>query len=208
QMKFGQRQLNVVTAFAMTSISRELWEDSPDLLASQLTGWLSATMAAQIDKYGLQGHTGGRPVGILNTPGIDSTNSIGGIDWTDVAAAVTSIRNANHEPNAVIVNPTIHDDLFNIPTGDGTNSARGWLEPPPTIRDKQYLHTTNCPLEQAVVGDFTKYLMGLRTGFQIETTTAAGEAFARHQVWIKATQRFDFTTLDDTAFHNLSGITS
>lgn len=203
----GQRKLSTRTAMAITAVSRELWEDSPGLLAEQLQRWMGAKMAQQIDSIGLNGYTS-KPAGLLGTTGINSTGSIGAIDWADVAAAVSRIRVNNHEPNAIIMHPTIHDDLFNIETGDGTNAARGWLDAPPTIRDKQFLMTTNCPLANLVTGDFSRFMMGVRTGILIETSTEAGSSFEKHQVYVKATARFDFVSVDDSAFEILAGITS
>jgi len=206
-VKFGARRLNTYTAGALVKLSRELAEDAPELLASQLSQFLGSAMATQVDLWGLVGTGSAQPTGILNQPAINATGSIGAIDWLDVSTAATLVRNANHEPNAAIMNTEVHDDLFTIATGDGTNSARGWLSAPETLKNIQYLQTTNCPLAKLIVGDFTKYLMGIRTGARVEMTTD-GTAFENHQAWVKITMRFDFVTLDDSAFQILSGITS
>jgi hypothetical protein len=107
----------------------------------------------------------------------------------------------------VILYPTIHDALMNTSTGDGINSSLGWLEPPPSIRDKKYWNTTNCSSSKVIVGDFTKYAMGLRTGLQIEATTTGGDMFKKHGVQIKATIRCDFVALDSDAFERLEDVT-
>ncbi|OYP34140.1 phage major capsid protein [Rhodopirellula sp. MGV] len=206
EVTIGQRKLSTRTAGSITKCSRELWEDSPTLLAAQLQNWMATQMAKQIDSIGLNGYTS-KPHGFFGTEGINSTDSIGDIDWVDVSSAVTRIRVNNHEPTSFVMHPTVHDALFNIETGDGENSARGWLEAPPTIRGKQYLPTTNCPAGKMAIGDFSKYFMGVRTGIVIEVSREAGNAFQNHEVYIKATARFDFVSVDDTAFEILTGIT-
>lgn len=207
-LQFGSRLLNTYTAAALTKISRELWQDSPELLAEQLESWLAAAMALKIDTWGLSGSGSQEPVGLLNAPGISSTGTVGAIDWTDVSAAATAIRNSNHEPNSAIMDTTIAADLLEIETGDGTNSARGWLGAPPTLANVAMLNTTHCPTAKAVLGDFNMYAMGVRTGALVEASTVAGDAMEKHQIWVKITQRFDFVTLDDSAFHILEGITT
>jgi len=97
--------------------------------------------------------------------------------------------------------------LFNTETGDGTNSARGWLDAPPTLRTVQFLQSTNCPTDKLILGDFSRYAMGLRTSASVEASTTAGEAFERHQVRVKISMRFDFVPLMEQAFHALTGLT-
>ncbi|MDV6034743.1 MAG: phage major capsid protein [Phycisphaera sp. RhM] len=203
----GERKLSTRTIGAVTAVSRELWEDSASLLAEQLQMWMAATMAQQIDQIGLQGYTS-KPVGLLGTAGINSTGSIGAIDWLDVSAAATRIRVNNHEPANAIMHPTIFADLMEIESGDGSTSARNWLNRPPTLDNVGFLQTTACPLAKLVIGDFTRFYMGLRTGIRVELSTEAGDAFQKHQVYVKCTSRFDFVSVDDSAFEILEGITS
>ena len=186
--------------------SRELAEDAPNFI-QVIEDQISKTMAATIDNYGINGF-GGSSLGLIGMTQINEVGSIGSIRWSHIASAVTRLRVKNQEPNGAILYPTIHDALFNTSTGDGVNSSLGWLEPPPSIRDKQYWNTTACPSAKIVVGDFTKYAMGLRTGLQLEATTSGGnDMFKKHGVSIKATIRVDFVTLDAGAFERLAGVT-
>lgn len=207
-MTFGSRLLMTRTAAARTKVSRELWEDAPNLLAEQIGSWLGMTMATQIDSWGIAGTGVAQPNGILTMPDISKTDSVGAIAWGDVSGAATAIRVRNHEPRSVILHPTIYADLFESTTGDGTNSASNWLDRPPTLKDVDFYQSTNCPLAKLVVGDFSKFVMGLRTGARVEASTVAGDAFETHSVQVKVTMRYDFTTFDDTAFEILEGITS
>jgi HK97 family phage major capsid protein len=186
--------------------SRELAEDAPNFV-QMIENQIASTLAVSIDKYGIQGF-GGTSVGLTGSTAITETGSIGAIQWSDLSSAVTSIRVANHEPNAFVMYPTIHDALLNSVTGDGTNAAKGWLEAPPSIRDKSYYNTTNCPLGNVIVGDFSKYAFGLRTGVQIETSATAGNLMKQHAIGIKVTIRCDYAILDASAFQRLAGVTA
>jgi HK97 family phage major capsid protein len=204
---FGAIRMVAKNAGVLTKVSRELAEDAPELLAEQLGMLLVKAMVTTMDQWGLNGTGGVQPAGLYLANGIGTTGSIGSVDWTDIAAAATAIRKLNHEPNAVILSPERYDELFNTETGDGVNAARGWLDVPPSLRTLQFLQTTNNPDTKAMVGDFTRYAMGLRSSPLVEATTTGGDAFGNHQVHVKITCRFDFAALDATAFHSLTGLT-
>lgn len=203
---FGAVRLQTMTAGCVVTMSRELAEDSRQLLAESIGTLLINSMAVAVDKWGLAGTGSEEPLGLLNRAGIGSTGSVGAIDWTDVAAAATALREINHEPNACILHPTAYDALFNTETGDGTNAARGWLGAPPTLSNVTFLQSTNCPEDKLILGDFSKYVMGLRTSALVEASTQAGDAFVNHQVLVKISMRFDFVPLMEEAFHALEDI--
>ena len=205
-MTFGARKLNTYTAGSLVKMSRELYEDAGDMVAMQLESFLASALATQVDAWGLDGSGSAQPLGLTGRD-IHTTGSIGQPDWTDLSTAATAVRISNHVPECAIMNPAVYGALADIETGDGTNSARGWLNAPPTLKDTRFLQSTNCPLAKLVIGDFSRYLMGVRTGARVEASTEAGDAFANHQVWLKITMRFDFITLDDSAFELLTGIT-
>ena len=205
-MTFGARRLSTSTAGSLVKMSRELYEDAGDMVAMQLESFLSSALATQVDAWGLDGTGSAQPLGLTGRD-IHTTGSIGQPDWADLSTAATAVRVSNHIPAVAIMHPSCYGALAEIETGDGTNAARGWLNAPPTLKDTRFLQSTNCPVAKLVIGDFSRYLMGVRTGARVEASTEAGDAFANHQVWLKITMRFDFITLDDTAFELLTGIT-
>jgi HK97 family phage major capsid protein len=203
---FGQIRMQARNAGVMTKISRELVEDAPELLAEQLGMFLVAAMATTIDKWGIDGQGSSEPEG-LYMKDIGEDDNVGAIDWLDVAKAATAIRGNNHEPNAVIMSPKRYADLFNAEVGDGVNASRGWLDAPPTLRQMQFLQTTNNADDKMLMGDFSRYAVGLRSSPLVEATSVGGEAFSSHQVHVKITARFDFAPLDRKAFRKMTGIT-
>lgn len=203
----GSALLNCHTFVCGTKVSRELAEDSPQVAAGIIEQTLAQSHAAAIDRAFIQGISGG-PSGIINNASISSTGSVGAIDWTDFNAAVAAIRGNNYEPTGIVLSPTIMSDLEGLETGDGTNSARGWLGASPTLQDKSWYPTSNIDDANAVVGDWSKHYIGLRTGTRIEMTTEAAGAFERHQIAFKCVTRADAVVVDASAFHLLEGITT
>jgi len=204
---FGASRLQAMTAGCVTTMSRELAEDSRELLAESLGTLLVNAMSVAVDKWGLNGSGSEEPTGLLLRDGIGSTGSIGQVDWLDIAAAATALRNLNHEPTAAIMHPSRYAQLFNTEVGDGINASRGWLNAPPTLANVRFLQSTNCPADKLILGDFSKYVMGLKTSALVEATVTGGEAFVRHQVLVKVSMRFDFVPLMEDAFHVLEGLT-
>jgi HK97 family phage major capsid protein len=213
QLVLGGRQVDLKTAGCVITMSRELAEDSADLLAAQVEQILANSLAATVDGWGLAG-VAPNPLGLLSrltlsgSSQIQSTGSVGAIDWLDFIAAATEVRDNNYEPTAAIVSPTIYSDLFSIQTGDGTNAARGWLGRPEVLQNVQFLQTKNCADASAIVGDFSQFLMAMKAGPVVEVSTTAGNAFEKHQVLVKVFQRIDFVPLRTDAFYGLTGITT
>jgi HK97 family phage major capsid protein len=204
---FTAASLHAYTITSRLQMSRELAEDAVNF-ANVVEGVLQQSLSAQLDYFAINGGTNTKPLGLLQNTNISETGSIGAIDWNDVTAATTVLRSANHEPNAIVCAPSIHDALFNAETGDGVNAARGWLEAPPTIRDKQYLHTTNCPTTSVIVGDFTNFIWGVRKGATIEVTSEGAEMFEKHGIQVKIVWRGDFVVVRPAAFHRLADVTA
>lgn len=212
-MRFGARMLNARTCGTIIRLSREMVEDAEDLVVQQLTNFMAAEMARQVDSWGLSGNGGTEPTGLLTratltgADKIESTGTVGALDWTDISSAATEVRDVNHEPTACILHTSRYDGLGVLETGDGTNAARGWLGRPSTLENVQFLATSHCPVDQLIIGDFSRFAMGMRLGMRIETTMDADGAFENHQMAIKIFSRIDFVPLDSTAFYVLTGIT-
>lgn len=205
-MQFTAHQMVTHTAAARQEISRELWEDAPDLLAGQIEQWLIAAMADKVHEWGLVGTGSDEPNGILVNPDIGKTGSIGAVDWTDISAALLKVRENNHEPTAAIMSPANLEALQTIDAGNGTDSTRAWLMEPASVSGRSLFSTTKCPNSKIIVGDFSNYLMGMRTQPLVEATQTGGDSFRKHQVHIKITMRLDFVVMDPSAFHVLDGV--
>lgn len=203
---FGAARLDAQTVMVYMTASRELIEDSPNA-AQLIVDVGSQALATKVDEWALVGNSSSF-TGLTDNSSIHATTSVGAIDWLDFSEASTLCRLANYEPKAAILNPRIYDDLHTIPTGDGTNSSKGWLPRPESIKDLAFLPTNSCPLAYSVVGDFAPLLWGVRTQPTVEVSTQAGEMFQRHGVAIKIFWRGDFVLTRPTSLERLTGITS
>lgn len=204
---FGRVQFSAYKIACLLSLSRELAEDAPN--AAQLVEQiLTKSFAVELDRLALVGSGSAEPNGLLNYTGVESTDSIGAIEWEDLHAAAVEVRGRNFEPTGYICSPTIAGDLDLITSGDGTNAAKMWLGPPPSLTQVPRYSSTNCPNANLFVGDWTQMAIALRTDATIEATTSGGNAFEKHQLLIKLTFRGDFGCLHSGAFHVLKGITT
>jgi HK97 family phage major capsid protein len=205
---FGSVQLVSRKIATLITASREIFEDAPNA-AQIVESVMGRSLAVALDGKMLVGNGGSDGVkGITSTSGVGSTASVGAIAWEDFHNAVIGVRESNYNPNAIVVHPTILGDAQILTSGDGTNSAKLWLGPPPSLAGVDFLQTTAVTTALAVAGEFKHCLMGVRTGMALETTTSADDAFEKHQVKFKITQRFAFAVTQPSAFYVLSGITT
>jgi HK97 family phage major capsid protein len=195
----------------LITASRELAEDAPNFV-EQVEGVLARAFATKLDNIAINGVASSHLDGMLDwatgTGLIGETGSVAGILWEDLATAVVGIQLRSFEPNAYIVNPEIAGDLATLTSGDGANSAKLWLGPPPNVAPLTQLATTNIANDSIVVGQFDQFVWAIRQGAMIEVSREAGDSFAKHQVLIKLTWRGDTGAFRRDAFWRLVGITT
>lgn len=207
-MVFGELGFTARTIGNVVTMSRELADDA--LNASQaVENALASALAVHLDRLGLVGDGGGDGIiGLATYDGIGATGSVGGITWEDLQTAVVDIQTHNGQPNAYIASPTIAGDLAALTSGDGTNSAKLWLGPPPNVAPLSQFITSSCPDDKIFVGDFTQFVFALRSGVELQVSTEAGDAFDKYQVKIRIVWRGDTGLLQPSHFHLLYGITT
>jgi HK97 family phage major capsid protein len=205
---FEANMLKAVTYGAIVRCSNELLADSP-LAMETIENTLVRGLATAIDSACLIGSSGGI-TGLVNSAAITTaqTGSVGAIDWTDLVVAATAIRTGNFEPNAYIASPTIAGDLDLIVSGDGTNSARMWLGPPPAISGVTRQVTNTIGDATIVMGDFSYLAFGVRQEATIEVSRTADDAFHKNDTLIRIVWRGDSVPMRTEAFHKLAGITT
>lgn len=207
---FDALNFSAYTVGTLITASRELAEDAPNFV-DLVESVLASAFAAKLDNIAINGVASSGLDGMLDwatATGIGETGTVGGILWEDLQTAVVGIHGANHVPNAYVLHPTIAGDLAALTSGDGTNSAKLWLGPPPNVAPLTQMQTTNIATDSIVVGDFSQFVWAIRQGVLIEVSREAGDAFAKHQVLIKLTWRGDTGAFRRDAFHRLVGITT
>ena len=204
QPTFDQVVFNAVKIATIVPISRELAEDAPNA-AGIVEQTLTRAFAAELDRLALVGAL--RPCGVLNYKDVNATDSVGAIAWEDVHAAKVEVENGNFTPTGYICSPNIGGDLDLITSGDGTNAAKLWLGPPPSLNRVPRFTTKNCPDANLFIGDWSQLVIGIRTDAALEITSSGGLAFEKHQLLVKLTFRGDVGLLHSAGFHVLRGIT-
>lgn len=197
---FGRLNFRARKMGALVKISRELVEDSPNAV-QMLEEQLGRVMGLELDNVALNGDGDGeKPVGIFNTSGIGTTGSVGSPVYDDWIDAVKAIKDANGMPTATIYSPNTEASLAK--TKDSNNQ---YLVPPPSVAALSHLVTKQVSDTQAVVGDFTQLLIGVRSGITFERGVADGD-FEKDLVAVKVTWRGDVQLARPAFFHTLTGI--
>jgi HK97 family phage major capsid protein len=180
QLKFTARKMA-----AMITVSRELVEDASNM-PSVIEDLLAKAVAAEVDRVALlgDGASSSEPVGIFNQDGIQTEGSVGSPTYDDFLNAAYNIQSVNGTPGAVILNPDTANTLRQL-----KDTAGQYLAPPKGFTDLKQLQTTVLATSQAVVGDFSKLLLGVRENMRLEVSKDA--AFATDQVQIKIVWRGD-----------------
>jgi len=202
-MEFGALVFYPVLIGSFITISRELVEDSTNF-QGVVEDALASAFAVQLDGFPLAGATGDRVrVGLLDDTAIGETGSTGTLTWAKIAAEATTIRSANHEPNAVLLHPSKRDVVLDTLAVD----SGVWLGPPPSLAGVQMFDSTTITSTKGLVGDFSKLILVVRGGPLIESTSVGGSSFKAHQVHVKVWFRGDFGETHPAAFRRLAGIT-
>jgi HK97 family phage major capsid protein len=203
--QFDSVTLSAKTVMAFVQMSVELAEDAP-IADKAIEAALGNAIGRAIDKAGLVGAGGIEPAGLYGQ--VPSWNVGGPLDqYSELSKAVTAIRIANEEPNAVIYSARTAGDLDLL-----LDQEDRPLQPPPSVEALTKLVTNAAGDDVAFVGDFSKLAFGIRTSLRIETSRDAGDgttgAFSALQVWIRAYARCDFAVLRPAAFRVLEGLAS
>jgi HK97 family phage major capsid protein len=164
-------------------------------------------MGLAIDNLCLNGGASGRPMGIAQHTDVGETASVGSPAWEDILLAIKGIENNHGTPNAYVLSPATKYSYAILVTGDGTNSSKDWLRPPPDVAQLRRFVTPQCPDSKLFLGDFSQMLLGVRKAVEVQTSPVAGDAFAKNQIAIRVVWRGDVVFAHANHFHRLTGIT-
>ena len=194
---FDKIEFTPKTVGVLIPCSRELAEDAPNF-AQIMEQTLTRSFAAKLDYLGLQGPvTGGWPEGIVNWSGVNTTAISGALAWEDLVTGVEEVQTDNFEPTAIVLHPANWSALAQLLRN---SEANNFSDAPSFLAPYTRYSSTNCPSSDAIIGDFSQLAFGIRTDVQIEASTEAGNAFAKHQVLVKLTCRVDIAAFNKLAF--------
>jgi len=202
---FGNVRLQPWTGGCTILASIEALSDSPNA-PNQIASTMLRAIADWFDYLLLAGTGNSEPFGIL-VRDIPEETSVGVLDWEAIGDAVTTIRQSLYKASLVVLSPAQFNAMMLLTTGDGTNAAKQYLEPPKHLADLEFVPSVHCPDDVALVCDPEQMLLGVREGSIVEASPYAGESFQRNAVTLRCKMRADMVPLDESAFFALRGLT-
>jgi HK97 family phage major capsid protein len=196
------------TLAAMVVLSVELSEDVPTIGPAIETA-LVAALGVELDRAALLGSgSGAEPRGLFHTSGVPFTDVSAGLpgSYQDLSRAIQTVREANLEPNAIILGSDVAGELERL-----TDDIGQPLRAPASV-EAIAKYTTTKLNGFAVVGDWSWLLLGMRQDLRIEASRDAfdpvsDKGFPTYSVLVRATLRMDVAVLKPQAFAILSAFT-
>ncbi|MEM9186093.1 MAG: phage major capsid protein [Planctomycetota bacterium] len=223
---FGRINLKAKTLAAIVPVSIELLEDAVNA-GSIIEGMIRSALGIALDRAILRGAGAeSEPLGITNNAGVNTVTSVGTpADYSKITAAVGKILNANFSGSASelawVQNPRDSQTFDGLQATDNQP-----LQPTPWAGALQRYSTTSMPVDlgtgsnesEAIIGDFSQVIVGMRTsGINVrvldagEVSDAGGElhnAASHLKRLIVAYMRADVALLRPSWFTVLSGVTA
>lgn len=190
-MAFDAISLHTKTIACLLYCSRELAEDSANFI-TMVENAISQSLAVKIDALVLEGSGSQEPLGLKANPACQAVTSYGSLaSWDLILDQVKRLWDYNIEPTGYVTNPTIRKALLALKSGDGDPCPLEYMSKPAIVGTLQELTSNQVSSGYLYAGGFQHVLIGIRQQPLIEVSTTAGDTFAKHQVAVKATFRFD-----------------
>ncbi|MBA7619155.1 hypothetical protein ES703_26491 [subsurface metagenome] len=199
-MTFSGITLRAKTLMALIKISVELAQDGLNV-ENVIEEAMSDAIALALDLAVLSGIGGLEPKGIIQTDGILSEDlenaEISSYDF--LSRAYWKLEAENELASGLIAPSSMFADLDLLKDLDNNR-----LQPPlsweGSSQKPSYLKLSSNQLsDSAVMGDFSKVLVGMRTDLQIKLAET-GEGFEKLEIWIRAYLRADVGIKREKAF--------
>lgn len=203
---FEPAQLDAYSAFLYTTCSLEALED-----VGNLDQTIQSTFARQLalawDKYAFAGDGNDQPLGLAlmaSEDGINEVDHFGAAvtGYGPLVRGIGSVRSKFHSPTAAVLPTTLWTRYAELTDGIGQplQAPRAYAELPEYVSDfVPFGQGTGTDEDDAIIGDFTKLLVGVRTGFMVEVNRL-GAGFKKGQVEIRGYMRWGSIVLDPSAF--------
>ncbi|MBA7492314.1 hypothetical protein ES702_02864 [subsurface metagenome] len=191
-MTFSGITLEANTLMALVKLSIELAQDGINV-QQVIENAISDAIALALDLAVLNGAGGLEPTGILNTEGI-LTEDLENAEITSydfLSRAYFKLEAENEIATGLIAPSDMFADLDLLKDKNDNRllppiSFEGTPQKPSYQKLSSNQLSTN-----AVLGDFGKVLVGMRTELQIDVADKVGDSFEKMEVWIRAFIRAD-----------------
>lgn len=215
EQTFGAINLVPKSLACIVKVPRELAADSVNI-AEILESCLAKAFAQEVDRVSLLGQGSAEPIGIVNTPGVNTYNmgTADGDDIVDYSQIVTGLQTLAEadapDPTAAIMSPRSYFTLAGLrAAADGQPMTK-----PGCLADLALLHTTKISnantfgnatnASKIVLGHFPLLLLAMRQQLQIQVLR---ETFAGTlQLGFLAHMRMDTAVMQPSAFAVCEGV--
>ena len=206
---FGNKTFTIHRLNAITKTSRELVSDSKIKLAPYLTQLFAEAVAAERDKVIAIGNGTDRPQGIYSASGLSSVASIGTLAFTDLVEIEHTLAKKYRKGARWIMSNGNVQRVRSFKDSDNRPIFIRDLQTgqPPRLLGYPISQQDDLPDSRIYFGDLKRYFWFDREKMAVESTTIGGDAFEKHQLWIKLWERCDGKVMLAEGFVYGAGIT-
>ena len=206
---FGSLSWNIHRANAMTKVSRELMTDSAPKIADVITDLFVEAMAQECDKMIAVGDGSTQPEGLFSAASVVSV-SVGTMSFVKLVEVKFTLAKKYRRRARWVMNNTNVRRVQSLVDNNNQPLFRRDLSAgaPPTLLGYPVGQQDDLPDDTVFFGDLSYYLWFDREQVGLDSTTVGGEAFAKHQLWLKTWMRVDGKLALPEAFvkgDNISG---
>jgi len=190
---FGQLTWSIHRMNALTKSSRELVNDSNPNIVNVLSELFMEAVAAERDKMIAIGDGSTQPEGIYSASGLESLAVDGSIAYDKLVQIKYKLAGKYQRNARWIMSSTNMQRIISLTDNNGQPliSNAILVGGVPTILGKPYSIQDDLPDHTIFYGDLSRYYWFDRERMGIESTSVGGDAFLKHQVWIKVWERCD-----------------
>lgn len=204
---FTPEVMDAYSAFLFCTTTLEAVEDVANL-EETIIRVFSRQLARAWDKYALAGDGNDQPLGLGMMFAADGVSEVEAgnaalTGYGKLVEAVGRVRAKHHKPSAVVLDVPTWTALSML--ADKNDQP---LQPPRAYADLREYVSDFLPRDAyscAVVGDFTRLILGVRTNVQLEVDRQ-GEGFKRGKIAIRGYMRWGSFVDDPAAFGVIRGI--
>lgn len=216
-VEFGLLTLKLKKAVCLYPMSREMIKYSNPSVEALLKSELAASIGLAEDLAFLEGIGGSQPLGLYYNTRILNTDLSAVGSYDDIYEAQMQVRNQKGEVSAWITNPTVEYTLRTLKDAEGRylkNYDAGGPDRVAKLGGVPVHYTTQVPNtlrpgsnESYILGgDWKNFIIGQSGTLRIETSTEAGDSFAKDQLWIKVVHEVDCVLRHPETFVRIVGI--
>lgn len=186
EVNFEGLLLTAKTLMCLVKIPMELALDGQNV-ESIIENAMSQAIALTIDKNCIDGNGVGQPLGVVNTENVqtEDVNNIAFTNYDHFSSAFYKVEAENGTVTALIGPSKMFGELDLL-----KDSELNPLRPPESWEKYKRLSSNQLSLN-AVIGDWSKLLIGMRNRAILDVTKEAGDSFSKLQIWIRIFTRLD-----------------